>query len=269
MPKIQSDFVTPTLCRRILDLRRTGPLLGTSSIWIGHSGNVITFGTFQVVLERGSVTLLRVNGGRKRSLRPDELPRLEGRLRRIITEELAEYLEPPKHVPPLDVNMEAMVDLMSLILVRAPGAVARRAERQVRLAIEDPAAWLFKYGRRRGLRKPMKNLHIVAFFDSLTEARAAAELDHRSGPDEINRELTKLARRADFKWEMPEEWAEPEVVDIDTALGSVHRLLLRQGWDLLVIDIQSDSYPFFVVGTSERSRVLSLMRKVGMRVARI
>lgn len=259
MSQFQSDLITPENCRKILKAHQSERL----AIYLYAYDNEFDLGDFRVKVEGDRVSLFRYQKGVPRSVRKDEFPLLERRFRRVLKHAVEPVAKSPRQFEPLEVDIDALIALLAVVLATVPPRVRQKAERAVRLACEKPGTWLQEYGHIRGLKKPTENLHVLAFLDALIDARAATELDHRSEADELAGELRKIGGRLGFDVEAPED------NEISKSLRTLRRSLKQAGWVLIVLDINSDSYPLFVVREATTKQVQALIRKVGIRVAKV
>lgn len=76
-------------------------------------------------------------------------------------------------------------------------------------------------------------------------------------------ELRKIGDRIGFEVEAPvdKEWAK--------SLRTLRRSLKRSGWAVIILEINTDSYPLFVVLEATTKQVQALMRKVGFQLAKV
>jgi hypothetical protein len=260
MGRFQSDLITPANCRKILRAWHSG---GLRSLSLFAGTNSFDLGDLRVEVEGEMITVERFEKGMGRDIREDEVALLELRFRRVLKHASECVVKSRPKFAPLAVDRDSLIALLAIVLAGVPVQVRRKAERAVCLALEKPGIWLQKYGRDRGLKRPTKHLHVIAFLDALIDARAAAELDHRSEPDELAREVRKIGRRMGF------DIAAPQDSEIAKALGTLRGSLKHVGWALIIVEINSDSYPLFAVPEANIRQVQALMRKVGFQVANV
>jgi hypothetical protein len=135
----------------------------------------------------------------------------------------------------------------------------------VRKAVEDPAAYVSEHKhtlRLRGINAPVPRLPWLALLDALVESSFAVELDWRETPSAALEQISALRivptgeRVRDIPgpdFELGASWS------LTDAIRAAATTLADVGIDLLVLDLQTDSFPMLCArpSTTEELRILA------------
>ena len=162
-------------------------------------------------------------------------------------------------------KLEALLAIGKLV---APGSKSLASE--VTLAFEDPAAYAKKFAKRmdaRSIGKPPKNLPWIALIDSLDEAGALAEVDHREDTVDVKRAIDGLRGlgKSKERWKWLKAFSEEDLEDMDLAelLEHVGSHLGAEGVVLAQLDMDSDAFPLVVVAKKDAKRLVELGEAAG------
>ena len=135
----------------------------------------------------------------------------------------------------------------------------------VRKAVEDPAAYVSEHKRTlrlRGIGAPGPRLPWLALLDALIESSFAVELDWREAPSAALEQISALRivptgeRVRDIPgpdFELGASWS------LSDAIRAAGTTLADVGIDLLVLDLQTDSFPMLCArpSTTDELRILA------------
>lgn len=137
----------------------------------------------------------------------------------------------------------------------------------VRKAVEDPAAYVTEHKhslRLRGINAPVPRLPWLALLDVLIESSFAVELDWREAPSAALEQISALRivptgeRVRDIPgpdFELGASWS------LTDAIRAAATTLADVGIDLLVVDLQTDSFPVLCVRPSTTDELLILTER--------
>lgn len=165
-------------------------------------------------------------------------------------------------------NLTQFVRLFTL----ADEAATQRIEERLALVLRDPGAYQVKYAEElaeRGIETtlPAQELRDVALIDALWSEDFAWENDWKDSPDEmaqyINEMLTHQGRTA----LLDEELLAKSVATGPEALDIVQDALEPLGLALILLTLNSDSYPLSVVNEAQAEEARRLAKELGFKLS--
>lgn len=136
---------------------------------------------------------------------------------------------------------------------------------KLELSILDPKNYISKYKvelSERGIRKPFKDLALIAFVDILIEKKIAWEIDWKENPNEINEILKLLIINNQIEINETKFLMESLNKNTNDYLFDMSEKLKKHNVNLLNIDIVSDSIVLVILNNKKFLSISEKSRKI-------
>ena len=172
------------------------------------------------------------------------------------------YRDAGEPKPQKSSQADALVALGTALAKKDPAGL----EKELRLAVDRPSAYFTRYRNRlddRGIEGPddtyATTLPLLALIDGLIARKSLAEIDWREEPEDALSELKKvhggLLSKHDFSW-----GKSAAGMRTDAFLAEAARRFSRDGVQLAIVDMRSDSYPLVVFPVRAKAQIEALAR---------
>ncbi|WP_109852728.1 DUF6630 family protein [Aquimarina sp. AU58] len=143
-------------------------------------------------------------------------------------------------------------------------------QKEIELAITTPKKYIERFQKdllKRGIREDVDSIPWIALVDGLYRRNLLKELDWKSDPEEVIVICTTLLESYPkfdiiFK-ELSSIETEEDIEDIEEFIPTINEKLILFDLQVVVIDINSDSYPFTILPIPQVKEAIGLATSSG------